>query len=292
MVFEKVSTKQWLKTGLIVLIITILRTMVQPFIPSDGPSPFPPSVFVQTGLLPVAFVIYGVVMLGLLALVFLLIQDRLPGSRLIKGLTFGVSFGLLWFIAMCEPLPHGSWQLPSVLYYPVVDGFTLGSLGLLMGLFVARDSKSRAAAPRVADLAYPAAITVIFLAGRLTSYYLLHIYSSVTTRLFDTLLWAVVFGLWIGIMYLLLRPGLPARSPLVRAAFFGVLVFGVNIFLNDLFMPIPFELQTWGLGLFSYQDLIVRAVVDVLFVTAGAYVCERLSPPTRSAGVSTRQNGV
>ena len=76
----KISKKSWLKAALIILFITVLRTMVQPFIPESGTSPFPESAFVETGLLPIAFVIYGVVMLGLLAMVFLIVQDRLPGT--------------------------------------------------------------------------------------------------------------------------------------------------------------------------------------------------------------------
>jgi N utilization substance protein B len=130
---SEISRKGWAKVALILLVMTVLRTMVQPLIPESGPSPFPPSLFVDKGLMPVAFVIYGIVMLGLLAIVFLLIQDRLPGSRLVKGLTFGLSFGLLWFVYLCEPLPHGSWTLPDVLYYPIIDGTTVALFGILMG---------------------------------------------------------------------------------------------------------------------------------------------------------------
>lgn len=283
MVFENMTKKQWLKVGLIVLIITIFRTMLQPLIPEEGNSPFPPSVFVETGLVPVAFVIYGVIMLGLLALVFLLIQDRLPGTRLVKGLTFSVAFGMLWFIALLEPLPHGTWQIPTVLYYPVVDGVTLASLGLLLGMFVATDSKKPVALRITPDILALVVIPVVFLAGRLVSYYVLGIYSSVDTRLFDTMLWTFVFGLWIAIMYLALKAGIPAKSPLAKAAFFGVIIFGINLFLNNLFMPIPFELKIWEMGTFSYLDLIVRATVDVTAVTAGAFVCEKIVPAIRGS---------
>lgn len=281
MVFENMSKKQWLKVGLIVLIVTIFRTMLQPLIPEEGTSPFPPSVFVETGLVPVAFVIYGVVMLGLLALVFVMIQERLPGTKLVKGLTFSLSFGMLWFIALLEPLPHGTWQIPSALYYPVVDGITLASLGLLLGMFVATDSKKPVALRISPDILALVVIPVVFLAGRLVSYYVFGIYSSVDTRLFDTMLWTIVFGLWIAIMYLMLKAGIAAKSPLARAAFFGVIIFGINLFLNNLFMPIPFELKIWEMGTFSYLDLIVRAVVDISSVTAGVFIFEKILPAVR-----------
>ena len=205
----KMSKNAWLKIALIILFITVLRTMVQPFIPESGPSPFPKSAFVEAGLLPIAFVIYGIVMLGLLAMVFLIVQDRLPGTGLVKGLTFGLSFGLLWFVYLLEPLPHGSWQIPSCLYYPVIDGITVASLGILLGRFVAADSKKgtgnvRLGPGTVALIAIP----LLFLAGRLLSYNIFHIYSSYDVRLFDTLLWGIVLGLWTALMYLVLRPGI------------------------------------------------------------------------------------
>lgn len=279
MAFEGMTKKRWINLLLIVIVVTILRTMIQPLIPESGPSPFPPSVFVQSGLMPVAFVIYGVIMLGALALVFALIQDNLPGSKLVKGATFSLAFGALWFVYLLEPLPHGTWQLPQALYYPVVDGFTLIVAGLLLGLFVATDSKKKPAfnldGGTMAALAIPAA----FVAGRLLSYNVFHIYSSYATRPLDTLLWCSMVGLWTAAMYLMLRPGVGDRSPLAKAAFFGVVVFGINIFLNDLFMPIPFSMQQWGIGIFSYEDMIVRTTMDVISVIIGVYAFEKLNTP-------------
>lgn len=271
------SKKQWLKMALIILLITVVRTMIQPFIPESGPSPFPKSVFVDTGLMPIAFVIYGIVMLGLLAVVFLLIQDRLPGSRIAKGLSFGLLFGLLWFVYLLEPLPHGSWQIPACLYYPVIDGMTVASLGVLLGLFIATDSKKGPGRARMnASALALVAIPALFLLGRLLTYNLFHIYSSYTTRQFDTLLWGAAMGVEILIMYLLLRPGIAGKSPLAKAAFFGIVMFGINIFLNDMFMPIPFDMQLWGLGAFTYEDMVARTLMDVLFVTAGVFACEKI----------------
>ena len=74
----------------------------------------------------------------------------------------------------------------------------------------------------------------------------------------------------------MLKAGIAAKSPLGKAAFFGVIIFGINLFLNNLFMPIPFELKIWEMGTFSYIDLIARAMVDIIAVTTGAFICERI----------------
>lgn len=277
MVFEGMTKKRWANVILIIIVITIFRTMIQPFIPESGPSPFSPSPFVRSGLLPVAFLAYGFIMLGALALVFVLIQGRLPGTKLMKGLMFSLAFGALWFVYLLEPLPHSTWQLPQALYYPIVDGVTLASLGLLLGLFVATDSKERSAMRISPGTLAILAVPAVFIIGRLVSYTTFHIYSSYATRPLDTLLWCSAMGLWAGIMYLMLSPGIGTKSPLAKAAFFGVAVFGINIFLNDLFMPIPFDMPLWGMGIFSYEDMVVRTAMDVISVTAGVYVYEKLS---------------
>ena len=209
---------------------------------------------------------------------FVLIQDRLPGKKLTKGLTFSLAFGGMWFVYLLELVPHAPWQLPSSLYYPVVDGITVGSLGLLLGMFMATDSRGQGTARITDGVLALAAIPVLFLAGRLVSYNVLGIYSMYLSRPLDSLLWVVVMGTWVAIMYFLLRPGIAGKSPLLTAAFFGIVVFGINILLNDLFMPIPFDLSLMGLGEFSYADLIARTAIDVLFVTAGVFIYEKIRP--------------
>ena len=45
-----------------------------------------------------------------------------------------------------------------------------------------------------------------------------------------------------------------------------------------MFMPIPFDMQLWGLGAFTYEDMIVRTLMDVVFVTAGVFLYEKIRP--------------
>ncbi|HEY3422378.1 MAG TPA: hypothetical protein VGK13_04400, partial [Methanocellaceae archaeon] len=77
MVFEGMNKKRWLTLFLIVLAATILRLMLQLLMPSTGYTPLPPSSINKAGLIPIAFTLFGIVTYGLLAVVFVLIQEGL-----------------------------------------------------------------------------------------------------------------------------------------------------------------------------------------------------------------------
>lgn len=193
MIHLDMNKRELLTLFLIALSTTIFRVILQPFMPSGNDNLFPPSVFVRAGLLPLAFTIFGLVSYGLLAIVFVLIQDGLKGSGMKKGLTFGLSFGMMWALFLLEPLPHGtSISLIEFLAYPFVDGITIVFMGILLGRFIAAGSQSsvKTHMRMSSGILALAAITVLFLAGRLLSYNAFHIYSSYTTS--DLARWRVI----------------------------------------------------------------------------------------------------
>jgi hypothetical protein len=217
---------------LTVLTITLFRAALQPLMPSSNIHPLPPSIIVRSGLIPIGFMLFGILTFGLLAIVFVLIQDKLPGTRTKKGLTFGFLFGVMWAIYLLEPVPH-------------IEG-----LPLLL-------------------------IPVLFIAGRMLSYNVFQIYSSYAVRQSDTILWVTATGFWIGVMYLLLKPGIPDKSSFLKAIYFAIFIYGIDYLLFNLFMPLVFDYQIWPVGtLLSYADLFVRASMDILSVAAGVYICE------------------
>ncbi len=85
------NKRGWLKLFAAVFLATMFRVILQLFIPSTSQAYFPPSIIVNAGLLPLAFAIYAFFGYSLLGVVFVLIQRRLPFSRLVKG----------WFSAAC-----------------------------------------------------------------------------------------------------------------------------------------------------------------------------------------------
>lgn len=237
---------------LIVLTVTLFRATLQTFMSSSNINPLPPSAIVQSGLIPIGFMIFGLLTFGLLAMVFVLIQDGLPEASMKKGLTFGLLFGVMWTIYLLESVPHiEGLPLFKVLAYPLADCITIVSLGLLLGRFVGTDSKSDEKVRISSSYEALLAVPVFFIAGRMLSYNVFQIYSSYAARLFETILWAAATGLWIGIKYLLLKPGTPDKSPLLKAIYFAVVIYGIDYFLFNLFMPLVIrlsDLARWGLA--------------------------------------------
>jgi hypothetical protein len=133
-----VKCYRW-KILVIAFVFSVFYALVHGMLPSDNSPTLPPSVVVQQGLLPVAFILYGALWFGVLSYIFVLIQPRLPGSRVVKGVSFGLFFCLLAFMLYFEPLPTTSPFLINMAWM-LGDGLPLILLGILLGLFLTKKS--------------------------------------------------------------------------------------------------------------------------------------------------------
>ncbi len=245
--------------------------------PSSNINPLPPSAIAQAGLLPLGFTLFGLIAFGLLAIVFVMIQDGLPGSKTMRGLIFGVLFGGMWAVYLLEPLPHTEGlPLFDILAYPMADSITIILLGMMLGRFIGTNSKVKEKERFGSSSVKLLAVPIVFLIGRLLSYNIIHIYSSYAGKPIDTMAWVAATGLWIGIMYLLLESGIMARPPHLKAVYFALAVYGIDYFLFNLFLPIVFNYKLWPIGaLLSYADLFVRCAMDIISVAVGIYIYEK-----------------
>jgi hypothetical protein len=269
MVFEGMNKKRWLTLLIIVIAATVVRLMLQLLMPSTASTPLPPSAINKAGLIPIAFTLFGLITYGLLAVVFVLVQDGLPGKRMTKGLVFGLLFGMMWAVYLFEPLPFSAGaSMADALSYPIVDGTTITILGLLLGRFIGTDSSGMGKVALGLNTLTLLAIPILFIAVRFLGYTVIQIYSFFAERPLGTMLWVAETGIWIGVMYLLLRPGIAAKSPLIKAAFFGVVVIGIDLLMFTMFIPLVFET--------NILDLFIRVAIDIISVTAGVYICEKI----------------
>lgn len=275
--------KNWLRASAAVIFCAfldmILHALMSP-LPSDGVT-MKPSVFVRHGLTVPAILVWELLAFGVLAWVFLLIQARLPGTGRRKGVWYGLCFGGLYQIGMLESVLLLKSSIPGELLMGLADSIPIFLLGLFMGSLFGTETPENGEKRRVLPVCV---ITAFYLAGRYLAYSVFHIQSAYAEEPAGTLLWTLCMGLWIGLIYVVLQPGARGKNSLAQGAFFGAVIFGANWLTNHLFIAAVSE---WS------SDLLIRAGTDIVFVSAGAFVCRKLFganlPAFRSAG-GRRQN--
>jgi hypothetical protein len=264
------NKKLLLKLFLIAVSVTIFRTVIQLFMPStnDG-ALLPPSIIVKSGLIPVVFTIYGIFVYGSLAVIFSLIQNGLPGKKIIKGLIFGLAFGLMWAIYLFEPSVSTPSSLINLLEYPIADGITLIILGIISGLFVGTNSgvtfKFILPTRALAFLVFP----LLLLAARYFAYTGINMDSAYATKPLGTLIWVAIIGLWIGIMYLVFRPCVESKSLLAKAVLFGFCIYGIDLLFFNFFIPLVFE--------YNIIKVLIRTAIDIVPITFAVLVFELIN---------------
>ena len=109
-------------------------------------------------------------------------------------------------------------------------------------------------------------IPLFFLIGRYFGYAIVHILSAYAQKPWATFLWTLSIGLWLSVMYQLLRETRNDIPAIMRAIRFGVLVFGSFWLIYILFMLVYVQV--------SVLDLFVRFIIDAVFVTVGIWLVE------------------
>lgn len=245
--------------------LTTLRAGLQFLIPEGSQTVLEPSVFAEKGSMLLVFMIYGTIAYGSIAAIFLLFQKSMSGSRIKKGLKFGLLYSLLWTVYLLEPLPHTA--LMDKITYPLADSAALLGMGLLLGRFVAVSSpvtKYELTRQSQANVGWVAGL---FFIGRLIQYMTFHIYSSFRQSPISSLIWAMGTGIAIGLVFDYINPLLDDKGVVRKSVIYGGLVFGVNMFAFNFFMPLVFRVDM--------LDLFIRTIVDMVFVGLGAYLANR-----------------
>jgi hypothetical protein len=268
---DEMNRKRWLVFGTTIGASIIFRIVAQLLVPSgdpSSPSTLTPSVIARSGLMPLAAIVYGILTYGLLGIVFIVVQGRLTGTKWAKGLRFGTGFCLVWASYLLEPLPFNTGaKVAEMLSYPLADGSALLVLGVILGWGLGTNSASKSESRFNADSLALLVIPALFLATRYFCYTVLHVYSSFDSRPGATMMWAAGTGLFLGVLFLWLRPGIEGQSPFARASFFTLFVLGINLLLFNSFMILAF-------ADFSVLDVLVRTVMDVVPVLAGVFISE------------------
>jgi hypothetical protein len=231
------------------------------------------SALVKAIGLPLSATLYLLIAFGVLASLFYRNQLCSPTVPFVAGARFGVAIALLYIWGILETSAITGSPVLAEFLGSLADAFPILGLGLLLGRFAAPKN----APPRAQSVKKPPMVpffrgTVLpvglifaaFLAGRYFAYVVVGITSGYQSRPLPTLVWTLGMGLWIGIMYLLFSPNAVSRSPLKKALWFGLCLFGINWLIFNLFMGVIFTV--------SFSDLVLRCLIDAFMVSTAIFV--------------------
>lgn len=223
-----------------------------------------PSMFVRIGLIYPLLIAYYWADYLIMAIIFVWIEQGLPGNRWLEGLTYGLCIGGLYLIGMYEGILILNDTVINATWVGLCDGLPIVFMGVLAGIFTGTPGVQGRYRRRLYQVPI---ISMLYVGGRYFSYGVLHIHSAYVAMPLGTFVWTLCQGAWIGVLYVLLRPGIKRVAPITKALFFGTVIFGLNWLMYHFFIPMMFET--------SIADILIRVGVDSLSVTIGAYICER-----------------
>ncbi len=221
------------------------------------------SIVITSGLFPIVASIALATTFGIIGLIFLWIQKHLWGSKLQKGLIFGLSMCGVWIIGMTEAHVLFSLSLFGELYTGFADGVGILLMSVLLGKYFVDDTFKEKKKPQISVMAI-LSIAIFYLIARYFSYFILNIESAAISAPFATFVWTAALGIWIGFMYTLMDIDKYRTTPFKHAVLFGGIVFGIEWIIFNLFALIFIVTPV--------SDLIYRSLFDVLGVMIGVYV--------------------
>jgi hypothetical protein len=213
--------------------------------------------------------IWFIVVLSGMSVAFLIAEKWMNGSKITKGLKFAISWGMIYFFGAIEWYPvYGKTSLLADIRLGLIDVLGIIALGVLAGKFFASDNRSGKANIKNNSLTL-SVMTASYVIGRYFAYTILKIESGYIERPVETFIWTLAAGISFGTFYIVAGRNTSEKSPIKKSAFFGLAIVGPGWMIFNLFFPSVFQ------G--SFVDAIFgRAIVDTIFVVAGAYFSERL----------------
>jgi hypothetical protein len=173
-----ISKSNWWKVVACILVAVFADVILHIlFVPRMNYN-FPPSVLAEKGLILPAATAMLMVLFSTVAIVFVLIQKHLPGTKAVKGWRLGIAFGFLTFFAIIEMNLVFDSRLLNELRGGAADGASLVLLALMLSLMTGTNNLNIEQQKRLSWKLF-VLVPLFFLVGRYFSYAMLHIYQLI-----------------------------------------------------------------------------------------------------------------
>jgi len=258
--------KKWKSIFIISVACTVFNVaahaMFAPVVKYDNPS-----FFTEHNIFGVTAALFLFVMYVLLAIVFVYFQRNLLGTKIRKGLRYGISFGCLWFFSVLGMCLVANSPLKAELLVGFFDFLTAIVLGLLLGKYIASNNETinLVENKRRSFLVIPT-ILIVYVLGRYIAYIYFGSELPYETKFWLSILWTMGIGFSMGVAYYLLQSGLRYYSSIKKSVIFGFVILGINWIIFNLFTIILVKVPL--------IELIILAVSDILLSVFGIFFFE------------------
>lgn len=232
----------------------------------------PLSIISKTIGMRATVIIYFIIWFSILSLICLYTEKWLSGSKLIKSVKYGISFGVMMYFAACETNTIYGTPVIDDIRIAAVDSIAFIIFGVLAGQIFGTNSPDKQQAWTKINLFPVLTTTLFFVIGRYFAYSILEIESGYTERPLLTFIWTLSMGLSFGIMYLLIGKNIN-DDPIKKAMIYGLLIVGSISLFGNLFFP--FEYQS-SFAVMIPDYILGRSIVDMVFITLGIFLGESI----------------
>jgi len=278
--------KNWWK----ILILSLFATFIDilgHIIDGTALPQLPLSIISKTIGMRVTVIIYFIIWFSILSLICLYTEKWLSGSKLIKGVKYGISFGIMMYVAACETNTIYGTPVIDDIRIAAVDSIAFIIFGVLAGKMFGTDSPDRQQPWTEMNLFLVLTTTLFFIIGRYFAYSILEIESGYAERPILTFIWTLCMGLSFGIMYLLMGNNIN-DNPIKKAMIYGLLIVGSIALFGNLFFPFEYQ-SSFAVTIPDY--IVGRSIVDMVFITLGVFLGESIIQKYRNP-INHSQNSV
>jgi len=218
--------------------------------------------------IPLTALLWAGIAYSCVAFVFYLIEDRIPGKKGARGFRYGISIGALWLLGYVMCVPKFGNPFLTEFVGGLCDAIPVVVMGWLLGLFTTKKDLTDTSNTYNKNQSVIGIVIfmLFFFIARVSSYFMNIIDIGFQVNTVYTLVWTIVMGFCLGIVYMLLGKTITSSSALVSASKFGFLLFGLTWGIFIMFFPLMLKGQL--------INTILMFLIDTLSVTAAYYFSE------------------
>lgn len=235
----------FLKNAAAIIIVLILFPLlhslfsgVSGHMPQIYSESYPKSIIIVSGMDRLAAMLLMSVISILLLINYHLIKDGLHRNRILNGLSYGASFGVLWIWGFLEMTVffYGSDYAQGFGHFfsGIRDFSCLSIMCMVAGLFTIKSSERKINRRSSVTLLAIPFVSLFFGIFQYIQYFFTYQPLKIYPDTLLEILWIAALGGWIGYMYYLMRPGIRFKNKACGVLFFSFSILGTNWFLFNV----------------------------------------------------------